>query len=193
MKYTLAFSLYLISIISGNLYKESITGCNSHCTLDDINDINCWRNNLQFYGKILVGQFRNYVSTQAKIYTIESDPNFDVFINKSIDSMDAVKRSGYEDEHKIINKSVITDVVKVLIEDVKKLTDDKNFLNDKNIHLDTVCPTGCEVNYNVYLGLSIASIILNVLFVISYFILMNIKERLDLIEYNEKESSYTEQ
>uniref|UniRef100_A0A0K0DU71 Col_cuticle_N domain-containing protein n=1 Tax=Strongyloides stercoralis TaxID=6248 RepID=A0A0K0DU71_STRER len=176
-----------MTIICGDSYREPIVGCNSHCTLDNKNDITCWRKNLDFFEKILVGQFRNYISTQAKIYTIESDPNFDIFINQSINSMDAVKRSGYEDEHKVINKNVITSVVKILMEDVKKLTSNKNFLNDTSLPLDTICPNGCEVNYNLYFVLSIISIVFNVIFVISYFILINIKEKLDLIEYNEKE------
>uniref|UniRef100_A0A0K0FU34 Plasmodium vivax Vir protein n=1 Tax=Strongyloides venezuelensis TaxID=75913 RepID=A0A0K0FU34_STRVS len=174
-------------MISGNTQNDIITGCNSHCTLDNKNDISCWIKNLEFFEKILVGQFRNYISTQSKRYILESEPNFDKFINESIITMDAVKRSGYEDEHKVINKDVITSIVKILMEDVKTLTSNKNFVNDTSLPLDTVCPTGCEANYNVYLGLSIGSIILNVFFIVAYFVIMNVKERLDLMEYNEKE------
>uniref|UniRef100_A0A0N4ZWF5 Plasmodium vivax Vir protein n=1 Tax=Parastrongyloides trichosuri TaxID=131310 RepID=A0A0N4ZWF5_PARTI len=186
-KNVIGISLFIITICEGLSYKNIISGCNSQCTLDDVEDFPCWVRNKEFFEKVLIGGFRNYISTQGKRYIVEDDPDFDIFTKESIESMNNVKRVGYVDEHKVIDKSVISKVVMVLMEDVKNLVSDTDFINNKSLPLDIVCPDGCEAKYDSYMWLSILSIVVNCIFVLSYFILMNIKEKLDLKEYSEKE------
>uniref|UniRef100_A0A915BGW7 Uncharacterized protein n=1 Tax=Parascaris univalens TaxID=6257 RepID=A0A915BGW7_PARUN len=100
---------------------ENITiGCNSHCTLEFDKDLECWNRTLAYFSDVLVGMMKRYAYTQTNIIHWQKHhglqpANVENIIKESVDRMEKIKPSTFDDDEGIIDRNIMTILVTTVV------------------------------------------------------------------------------
>ncbi|VDO20203.1 unnamed protein product [Haemonchus placei] len=137
--------------------NDTTTGCSSHCSVTNDEDLSCFNKTLQYFERTLFGIMRNYIASQLNFVSRTPNsvpPTEQQLVSTTLDVMNTVEPDATEDEKGLFSADDAKPIVEALVHNVMAET--------FTMH-NYVCPQGCEKSNTSWFWYFIGSAAANLL------------------------------